>query len=69
MVGIRRTSGEKEMNRAVMFNIGKSKKRILELFELGLSIDDVARQNDILKKASKEWLELNEVVERLKEEE
>lgn len=49
--------------------IGKAKKRILETFEQGLSVDDVVLKNVILKKASKEWLELNAIVEQLKEEE
>ena len=76
MVGIRRTSGkypyrptEKEIRMVDMFNIGQTKRRILKAFEHGLSVDDVAEQNDILKKASKEWLELNKQVEQLKEEE
>ena len=76
MVGIRRTSGkypwnatENEIRMIDAFNIGITKRRILEAFEHGLSVDDVAEQNDILKKASKEWLELNEEVTQLKEEE
>lgn len=74
MVGIKRTSGKypykptkKEMHMVDMFNIGKERRRILEAFEYGLSIPDVAYQNDILKKASKEWLKLNEEVKQLKE--
>ena len=76
MVGIRRTSGKypykptkKEMHMVDMFNIGKERRRILEEFEYGLSVPDIAYQNDILKKASKEWIELNEAVTKLKEEE
>lgn len=75
MVGIRRTSGkypwnatENEMRMVDIMNIGKTKRRILEAFEHGLSVEDVGQQNDILNKASKEWLEFNEQVRQLKEE-
>src|SRR5690625_2603018 len=76
MVGIKRTSGKypyrpskKEMQMVDMFNIGTERRRILEEFEYGLSIPDIAHQNDILKKASEDWLKLNEEVTQLKEEE
>ena len=73
MVGIRRTSGKYPWNATEeekhMLDIGKAKRRILNSFEYGLSIEDVAEQNDILKTASREWLELNAQVEQLKEEE
>ena len=75
MVGIRRTSGKypykptkKEMHMVDMFN-SKERRRILEAFEYGLSVPDIAYQNDILKKASEDWLKLNEEVTQLKEEE
>lgn len=52
-----------------LLNIGRAKKHILEAFEYGLSVTDVSYQNDILKIASEKWLELNAIVEQLKEEE
>ena len=76
MVGIKRTSGKypykptkKEMHMVDMFNIGTERRRILEAFEYGLSVPDIAYQNDILKKASEDWLTLNKEVTQLKEEE
>lgn len=76
MVGIKRKSGkypwnatEKEIRMVDILNIGRTNRRILEAFEYGLSVDDLAEQNDILKKASEDWLKLNEEVTQLKEEE
>ena len=76
MSEIKRTSGkypyrpsEKEMRMVDMFNIGKARRSILEAFEYGLSVPDVVHQNDILKRASEDWLKLNEEVTQLKEEE
>lgn len=80
MAGIRRVSetneglnnlleGMVENPNMIALNIGRAKNHILETFEYGLIVPDVAYQNDILKRASEEWLTLNEIVTQLKEEE
>ena len=40
-----------------------------KMFDMGLKTEDAFLQNDILKRASEEWLELNKRVAQLKDEE
>ena len=79
MVGIRRVpevnkglnrllEGKSETLSVKLLNIGRAKKHILDTFEYGLFVPDVAYQNDILKRASEEWLELDKIVTQLREE-